>query len=268
VALAWFRVVAETNIMLHNQTIRQTCSNLESILINGNLDAIKQRLNVILGDCSESDLLEINKVIGKPQNIYFLIHLILKDSDAMEAVRKASYFHQNGFHKIVLLSMKNFKLRLHHFGAGAHIPMENIHDHRWPFASTILNGKLRMDLFEVNNEAAHGEDLIHYRYDSDKSTGSYTTTLMGLTKLIRYERKVYEAGSSYLMTTKELHRIINKPGDESITMILTGRPVGTTCNLYAKRMITEQEKETPNYTLTGLRNQLLDMSETVYPKNN
>lgn len=113
-------------------------------------------------------------------NLFWLIDKILEDSHLFQSVLKESYYHENGFHKIVLLSGPYFKLRVHHFGAGVKIPMENIHDHRWPFASSILSGQLRMDMFREWNTMGSGEKLYHFIYNSDKSTGSYKTNFKGI----------------------------------------------------------------------------------------
>jgi hypothetical protein len=179
-----------------------------------------------------------------------------------------SYYHENGFHKIVLLSGKYFKLRLHHFGVSSKIPMENIHDHRWAFASTILSGTLEMDMFEQCQDVIDENKLIHYVYNSDKSTGSYSTDKIGMVSLNKIETRFYEAGETYLMLPDELHRIKNQEGQESLTLILTGKPENSTCNLYALREINEEEKNTVKYKKAELIKMLDEITEKIYPQKN
>jgi hypothetical protein len=185
-----------------------------------------------------------------------------------EKMLDESYYHENGFHKIVLLSGKNFKLRLHHFGVSSKIPMENIHDHRWAFASTILSGTLEMDMFKLSQIVRDENKLIHYVYNSDKSTGSYSTDKIGMVSLNKIESRFYEAGETYLMLPQELHRIKNQEGQESLTLILTGKPENNTCNLFALREINDEEKNTVKYEASELIKMLEKNIEKIFPQKN
>jgi hypothetical protein len=125
-----------------------------------------------------------------------------------------------------------------------------------------------MDLFEARNTSTQAEKLFHFIYNSDKQNGSYSTSLQGLTEVAKIETRTYEQGDSYLMLPHELHRIKNKPGEESITLILTGKPQSRLCNLYAKREILEKEKETVAYSTSYLNSILDSILETIHPQTN
>ena len=249
-------------------TKHQICQVIENLVINGNLHKLAAALEVIVAQNDDSILIPVNMVLSKPANLKHLIRQILNDAMLFDAVRIGSYCHKNGFHKIVLMQGANFKLRLHHFGARGLSAMENIHDHRWPFASNILVGKLCMQMFEANRNTREGELLMHHEYNSDKSSGAYSTTLRGFALLNKTKELFLQAGDSYMMMPEDLHRIISKQGEESITLILTGKPRGKTCNLYSKRVITHEEKETPNYGVSELRSHLEKLGEIIYPQYN
>jgi hypothetical protein len=237
-------------------------------LYSRDLETLRTVLDQLLMSNSNKVLVRINRVFSEPPILNFLIQLLRSNPYFFEKVKKESYYHENGFHKIVLLSGSYFKLRLHQFGACEKVPMENIHDHRWPFASSILTGRLEMDLFQTGKSAAESEKLFHFIYNSDKQTGSYSTTLQGQINMAKKETRCYEQGDTYLMLPHELHRIKNKPGEESITLILTGKPQSKLCNLYAKREILEQEKETIAYSESTLNSILDNIIEYVYPQIN
>ena len=247
---------------------RQLCNTIESLIIKGNLNYLTELLDVITKNCDEKMLLQVNRILSKPQNLKLIISKIVNTKKAFEKVLKNSYPHKNGFHKIVLLSGKFFKLRLHHFKSMTDAPMENIHDHRWIFASSILYGELEMEIYEVNNETNEGEELLHYKYNSNKSTGAYTTNLIGKTFLRPTQRVKLNAGKSYCMLPQYLHRILNKENAETITLILTGKPTSYECNLFAKREINEEEKNILSYSTEELSNHLQVLAEQLYPQNN
>lgn len=211
---------------------------------------------------------QINTSLADPQILSFLVGLIRNDQEHFEQLIRDSYYHENGFHKVVLLSGKTFKLRLHHFGVSAKQSMENIHDHRWPFSSSILYGNLKMDLFKVSTVSRGGESLYHFVYNSNKQRGSYEVEMQGLVFLNKISSRSYEVGQSYLMLPDDLHRIVTENGQESITLILTGKPQSEECNLYAKRPILEEEKVVVNYSNTEMNEMLDSILEKIYPQKN
>ncbi len=249
-----------------NVTSNQLSRILGKQLLAGELKKLFITIDILIQEGGNEMLLSINRFLSIPFNLSVMIHYILKDETLLNHVQKESYYHENGFHKIVLGAGKSFKLRLHHFGSSAKIPMENIHDHRWAFASTILKGSLTMDLFTTTQD--EGEKVLHYRYDSNKQDGAYTIEPLGYTRLKVIERKEYISGKQYLMSTTDLHRIINKPGEESMTLILTGKPISSFCNLYAKRTIKDEEKSPITYNRTTLLKMLSQLSENIYPTSN
>jgi len=237
-------------------------------LLKGNLNNILQVMDEIIEENDSSVLRELNSILSRPEYLSMLIQLVRNNPEFLEKMQRESYYHENGFHKIVLLEGKNFKLRIHQFGSSAKIPMENIHDHRWPFASSILYGQLKMDLFELAEDYLNAEKLYHFIYNSNKQGGSYSTSLKGVTYLKKIQTRNYSCGDNYLMLPQELHRIKNQPGDESITLILTGKPQGVLCNLYAKRKILEQEKIQKQYSQELLWKMLDQIIEFIYPQKN
>jgi hypothetical protein len=252
--------------MSTNISAASKVSNLYSALVIGDLNLIKNEVDQLISENGTEVLVMVNAFLAQPAHLTLLVRHILHQEAALTQVVNDSYYHENGFHKIVLLSGRCFKLRLHHFGAGVKLPMENVHDHRWPFASSILAGSMKMDLFQVSE--TEGEPVVHYCYHSDKSKGSYETARIGEKFVKRTRRKVYKAGQQYLMLPEDLHRIVNKRGEESITLILTGNPVGQTCNLYARRDILDEEKTPVPYQQLQMNRMLGDIVEKIFPSKN
>lgn len=246
--------------------ILESKSFIRNSILNNKINVLVETIDELLNNNSSEILTLINQSLSQPDTLSLLIKRIIDSPLLFAKMLDESYYHENGFHKIVLLSGKNFKLRLHHFGVTSKIPMENIHDHRWAFASTILSGTLEMDMFEQSQLVSDENNLIHYVYNSDKSTGSYSTDKIGMVSLNKIETSFYEAGETYLMLPQELHRIKNQEGQESLTLILTGKPENNTCNLFALREINDEEKNTVKYEAPDLIKMLEKNIEKIFPE--
>lgn len=237
-----------------------------NLLSKCKIEELKTYIDMHIAKGGETAIREVNSLFSVPANLSFLLQCIMNNDDLLQSTLDESYYHENGFHKLVILHGKNFKLRMHHFGNTARIPMENVHDHRWAFASTILSGELKMRLFEVNEN--DGEPVIHYKYDSNKLSGQYETIQVGKTNVKQIKEKTYKAGEQYFMGTTDLHRIINQPFEESITLILTGMPISDVCNLYATRPLNQVEKTPEKYKRKVLVQMLKSLTQKIYPQFN
>lgn len=159
-------------------------------------------------------------------------HFVLV-KDALDGVISKSYYHKNGFDKVVLFEGKNFKVRVHNFHPSTTSKaMEHVHDHRWAFASTILRGSFESEFFAETPSGDEG--LISYRYFSDKSKGSFSVQRLGNARLARISTVKYEQGDTYLLGTDELHRICRVSSEGATSVIITGKARRETCKLYSK----------------------------------
>ena len=249
---------------LHSKYL-QIQLELSNQISNGRFEKLIETMDEIIECGDNTSMITANQALAKPENLYLLLSRIINDPVMLSKTVAASYYHENGFHKIVLLAGKKFKLRLHHFGVAAKIPMENIHDHRWNFASTIIKGELKMDLFTIAPKGDNTEKTYHFIYESEKSKGTYTTDFVSVAHLRKSETRSYRPGETYLMETRELHRIKNSTGQESITLILTGKPISSKCNLFSKRTILEDEKVTKTYSEVKMIEMLERICETINP---
>lgn len=254
--------------MTTTSNILEWNSFIRNFILNGQIKELVETIDELLNNNSSDILTLINQSLSQPNTLSLLIRRVIDSPVNFERMLDQSYYHENGFHKIVLLSGKNFKLRLHHFGVSAKLPMENIHNHRWAFVSTILCGTLEMDMFEQSKHIIDENKLIHYVYNSDKTTGAYSTDKIGMLSLNKIESRFYEAGETYLMLPEELHRIKNQEGQESLTLILTGKPENKMCYLFALREINEEEKNTKKYEEVEIRKMLVNNMEKLFPQIN
>lgn len=164
----------------------------------------------------------------QPQHLTQLLQGILHNPQLLQQVSQRSYQHGNGFLKVVLLD-RGYKLRLHIWFAGQGCE-ENIHDHRWSFASHILTGTLRSEIWrDVNAADAHSLSTEEFQYHAANAHHPAQKIKLADCLLQRESELAYRAGQSYVMPEQKLHRIIN-PGDQLVATIMCTAPTkqGTT----------------------------------------
>lgn len=164
----------------------------------------------------------------KPQQLTQLLQGILQSPQLLQQVSQRSYQHGNGFLKVVLLD-RGYKLRLHIWFAGQGCE-ENIHDHRWSFASHILTGTLRSEIWrDVSNASTQTLSTEEFEYHAASARHPAHKIKQADCLLQRESELAYHAGQSYVMPEQKLHRIIN-PGDQLVATIMCTAPTaqGTT----------------------------------------
>lgn len=151
-----------------------------------------------------------------------LCQALLNDDAFAEQVASRSYQHGNGFLKVVLAD-RGFKLRLHLWLPGNPCE-ENIHDHRWSIASTIIAGQLHSEIWQ--DAANDGDyDLLaqEYRYEAARPGQAPRTVALARTPLRLAGRTLHGAGDHYALPTSTLHRICNH-GDRLVATLMCSGP--------------------------------------------
>ncbi|MBB3106119.1 hypothetical protein FHS24_000610 [Psychrobacter luti] len=175
-------------------------------------------------------------------SITTLLSSLIQSPELLAKIAARSYWHGNGFLKVVLLD-QGYKLRLHIWFAGTSCE-ENIHSHRWGFASHVLTGALSSEIWAdaANDDLAvsdYASNVVpatsqalklqtkEYVYTAKHQSG-HTSMLphkqyIGKAYLQKLLNVTQTAGASYLMTPDQLHRI-NHPGQELVATIICTAP--------------------------------------------
>ena len=209
------------------------------------LHAVNQQLQQYFSEhpqAGEGLVSVLEEQLSLPQ-VLALLQGLLADEQALQAVAARSYVHGNGFVKVVLLDEHGHKLRLHIWFAGSACE-ENIHDHRWSFASHVLVGTLKSEIWV---DDAQGQALPEYCYAAATATAAADKQALGICRVSLQQHCQYGAGSSYVMPKQVLHRIIN-PGQHLVATIMVSAPTeqGDT------RLIPMQEKRNPQVDMPRL----------------
>lgn len=155
------------------------------------------------------------------------------DSGRLAALAARSYRHDNGFEKIVLgrASGSPLKLVLHVWKADDASESDNIHNHRWEFASIVLRGALRLDLYEADPD---GESYPVLRYLSPGEGNAYRLEPAGSMAVSVSASVTLAAGSAYSWTAGLLHRAQGAGTPFTATLIVQGSPTRESTTVLAR----------------------------------
>ena len=142
--------------------------------------------------------------------------------DCLDNIAARSYRHGNGFWKLVLSQSSTHKLRLHIWFPGTDAE-ENAHDHRWHFASTIVDGTLTSEIWQeaASPDAVAFDELLYFAKDGDLAP---VIVPNGKTKLICTKTVVRSAGEAYTMAPGTIHRIVRCGQKLTATLMCQAAP--------------------------------------------
>jgi hypothetical protein len=190
---------------------------------------------------SHDALLDAVNEMGRPGNLTRLITQLMADRSRLMACAALSYHHANNFLRFVLLagSDPDWKLRLHLWWPDEQERVrhdEHIHNHRWDFATTLLEGSYRAQEFLPMGAM----DMYRYTYFSAEGSRTFRLVPNGLGSVRRVQETIFLQGSSYMISHRILHRIISGSDDLTATLFLQGPPRQGWTTVYADRPVSTQ----------------------------
>jgi hypothetical protein len=143
----------------------------------------------------------------------------------LEEIRIRSYYHTNGFFKLVLEDAPCYKLRLHIWprASGSRSYSEQrIHNHRWNYASFVLSGQISIHHYLEGQE---GEEMDHY-FAFPRQIGEYYELSHQGTKILKHIISVFlPRGSCYILDSSIAHSVITDDRVLTSTLMLQGPPL-------------------------------------------
>lgn len=147
---------------------------------------------------------------------------MLQDPATLAELGGRSYAHANGFDKVVLAThpQNHWKLRLHVWPQNHTADQqENIHNHRWDFASAVLVGSLDAEYFAIQKD----EDgpLEAYEYFSPETSSQYDFDLQGSARATTLDLNTLTSDAEYGLAFDVFHRVALSKGPAA-TLVLQG----------------------------------------------
>ncbi|NHB89167.1 hypothetical protein [Photorhabdus tasmaniensis] len=146
--------------------------------------------------------------------LHHTVNYLLDNEVTLNAIAQKSYLQGNGFYKIVLLEQPEYSIRLHIWLNGISA-QENLHSHRWPFASVVTDGHLKSEIWidsALPNTPEYQEFFYIGKHSSLREAGT-----------ARVELKCYlehQAGDSYVLMPDVLHRVVVNPLSEMTATVI------------------------------------------------
>lgn len=146
---------------------------------------------------------------------------------AAELVAARSYWHHNGFAKLVLHAADEFRIRMHVWQAGeGRLGETNPHGHRWNFASTVLCGDgLETEEYQ---ESAHGKRHVRYCYLG----GLNSLAPLKQVRLETTATKAIHAGERHAVHTEIVHTVHPMGTDLVATFVVQSRALTQNAPVY------------------------------------
>ena len=159
-------------------------------------------------------------------NLRDLVKQFTENADALAKLAASTQKHDNGFDKIVLCSSAStgLKLVLHLWHADGITDEDNIHDHRWDFASVVLRGQLQCDIYQLEPT---GDHYSTFSYESSGGAETYVFRPTGTTTAVKRVALTIASSSTYTWGHPILHRAYAIASSATATIVVQGPPVRT-----------------------------------------
>jgi hypothetical protein len=146
---------------------------------------------------------------------------MVDDPDTRNQIASRSYWHPNGFAKLVLHTASAFKIRLHIWPAGyARHGETNPHSHRWEFASAVLSGD-GLTIVEYE-ESPVGEPFVRHSYRSGPTDGQTALTPIAAVRLRSVVSHDIAAHGRYVTEVGTLHTVSPVGSSLVATLVVQG----------------------------------------------
>jgi hypothetical protein len=153
----------------------------------------------------------------------------IRDERADDVARR-SYWHPNGFAKLVLRPGRGYKVRLHVWPAGdGRLGETNPHGHRWNFASTVLCGDGLHDTHYTESKNS-GMEYERYQYAGGNVAGALTHE--ETVHLAVCDERTIRTGQRYDLETTVVHTVRPLGNALIATFVVQGAPMHASAPVY------------------------------------
>jgi hypothetical protein len=170
----------------------------------------------------------LRRVVAEPAGCLGWLDGLRRDDAAVAAIATRSYWHPNGFAKLILHAGAGagagagVRIRLHVWpAAGApRLGESNPHSHRWEFASTVLAGG-GLDMVEYVETGTGGDAYVRHRYGADP-TDRAALLRDGPVRLRPVRTPRVRLGGVYSCTTDVVHTVAPVGTGLTATLVFQG----------------------------------------------
>jgi len=180
--------------------------------------------------------------LANPTQFQQIVSSFLNDPVLLRKAEDRSYLHRNGFLRLTLVPSARYFLRIHVWdtreGGLPNFP-ESVHNHNSDFASVILTGGYRHEIYRLGST---GECYDQYDYSSGRGSKSFTLKSKREVNLTLISNGYLGSNTVYTLTTDVLHRVIPKADSLTASLVLKGPTVNPISQMYTRTSFAVNEE--------------------------
>ena len=167
-----------------------------------------------------SALTDVLHEVGQPDAMAAVLRALMAQPERLAETARRSFLHRNGFVKLRLHTWGGYALRLHVWTGHSEIqPEENVHDHRWSFASHMVCGHFRVKTYAMDEAGDH--EFCCYRYLRHPVEDTFRFEDAGRRRFVMTGEEIMAAGSTYFMDASVFHRLLFPANVTTATLVVT-----------------------------------------------
>jgi hypothetical protein len=153
---------------------------------------------------------------------------VAEKSGSLAEVNSSAQRHDNGFNKVVIgtSSRTGLKLVLHSWSLDQADDDDNIHNHRWDFASVVIRGMLCSEIYSLRPEGV-SEVYSSFSYSSPAGWEKYSFRESGLVSASSQALLRFSVASTYSWGHEIFHRAYAEEAPSTATIVVQGPPAQT-----------------------------------------
>lgn len=180
-----------------------------------------------------------------------IVRRLMQDPVQLAKAASRSYVHPNGFRKLVIALRKNgATLRIHHWSL-SDTSASNVHNHRWPFASAIIAGRVRSAQYTL---ADGGDAVERYRFEPSRAGGQYALTPAGKGRISVSSIAEFSSGSTYALDVEQLHQV--RCDRDTLSLVLSGPAERDHTDVFRPASLGPQSRDLPLLPVSDIRHSL------------
>jgi hypothetical protein len=191
----------------------------------------------------------LRAVVAAPSPCLRWLDGLRRDVAAIAGIADRSYWHPNGFAKLILHPGPELRIRLHVWPAvdaaatGVRLGESNPHSHRWEFASTVLAGG-GLDMIEYAETGTEGLPYNRFRYGADPADRAALVS-DGLVRLRVVGRPTARPGQVYSCDTAVVHTVTPVGTGLTATLVFQGPQRTSSTVVYRELELGDDQPNRP-----------------------
>ncbi|RJL32487.1 hypothetical protein [Bailinhaonella thermotolerans] len=194
--------------------------------------ALHAELGHALDEAGDERVVSVVTAHGGRSAVRGLVEAVCGDEGLTARSARDSLAHPLGFDRFVLFTAPGYQLRLHVWWPGSRM-REDVHDHRFGFASAVVTGSLQVSAYVVGEP---GTPMARFEESRSPTGDAYVFRPAGTVPVREWTTTLLGPGSGYSMRAEALHRVsavpaagpvatlfVKLPPVRATTTVLTGR---------------------------------------------